>query len=157
MFKGAHLGQVVAERATSASIARRLNSYTQRLRELQLERMFAGTPYQFRHFKKTDGYANLPLDGLWLRGPYLHNGSVPTLAALLTPPAQRPVAFDRSSDVIDPVNGGFNSPACDPARPVPGRFCFDTRQPGNGAGGHIYGVGMTPEQKADLVAYLLTF
>ena len=34
-------------------------------------------PARFRHFRKTDGYANMPLDGLWLRAPYLHNGSVP--------------------------------------------------------------------------------
>ena len=58
--------------------------------------------YQFNHFQKTDGYANLPLDGLWLRAPYLHNGSVPTLADLLEPPEQRPKAFLRGSDVIDP-------------------------------------------------------
>ena len=26
---------------------------------------------------------DMPLDGLWLRAPYLHNGSVPDLRALL--------------------------------------------------------------------------
>src|SRR6202040_3552334 len=35
--------------------------------------------YRFKRFCKTNGYANLPLDGVWLRAPYLHNGSVPTL------------------------------------------------------------------------------
>ena len=30
----------------------------------------------------------MPLDGLWLRGPYLHNGSVPTLRDLLAPPVR---------------------------------------------------------------------
>jgi len=37
-------------------------------------------------FRKTFGYANMPLDGLWLRAPYLHNGSVPTVRDLLEPP-----------------------------------------------------------------------
>src|SRR5205814_6643829 len=29
------------------------------------------------------GYVSPPLDGIWLRAPYLHNGSVPTLRDLL--------------------------------------------------------------------------
>jgi len=29
------------------------------------------------------GRADPPLDGIWATAPYLHNGSVPTLAALL--------------------------------------------------------------------------
>ena len=36
------------------------------------------------------GYIAVPLHGLWLRAPYLHNGSVPTVAALLQPAACRP-------------------------------------------------------------------
>ena len=32
---------------------------------------------------KDVGYASQPLDGIWLRAPYLHNGSVPSLTALL--------------------------------------------------------------------------
>ena len=40
------------------------------------------------HFRKTFGYANMPLDGIWLRAPYLHNGSVPTLRELLEPAAE---------------------------------------------------------------------
>ena len=42
-----------------------------------------GKPWKFSHFRKTNGYAGMPLDGIWLRAPYLHNGSVPTLRALL--------------------------------------------------------------------------
>ena len=51
----------------------------------------------------------MPLDGLWLRAPYLHNGSVPNLRALLDPPAERPRSFWRGSDLVDPGNGGFVS------------------------------------------------
>jgi hypothetical protein len=39
------------------------------------------------------GYVARPLVGLWLLGPYLHNGSVPTLWDLLAPPEQRPAFF----------------------------------------------------------------
>ena len=155
VFDGDRIGQV--EPITSVGTDKaRLDSYTETLRARQLDELFAGTPYQFRHFKKTDGYANLPLDGLWLRGPYLHNGSVPSLAALLQSPDRRPKAFIRGSDVLDPT-GGFVSPSCDPDRPPPDQFCFDTLMPGNGSGGHVYGVNLTGTEKADLLAYLLTF
>ena len=59
-----------------------------------------GKPWRFSHFRKTNGYANMPLDGLWLRAPYLHNGSVPTLRALLFP-EERPAVFYRGYDVYD--------------------------------------------------------
>jgi hypothetical protein len=156
VFEGAKLGLVtpISELGTDPA---RLNSYTEALREKQLEKLFAGTPYRFRHFEKTDGYANLPLDGLWLRGPYLHNGSVPTLADLLKQPDERPRTFLRGSDVIDPINGGFQSPPCDPSELSDKGFCFDTSVPGNGAGGHIYGTSLRSDEKADLLAYLLTF
>src|SRR3546814_15554193 len=39
------------------------------------------------------GYNPPFLDGLWLRAPYLHNGSVPTLRDMPEPPPQRPLWF----------------------------------------------------------------
>lgn len=143
--------------ATLGTDPARLDSYTPELREYQVTKLFAGTPYAFRHFRKTDGYANLPLDGLWLRGPYLHNGSVPTLADLLLAPDERPKAFLRGSDVVDGERGGFRSPPCDVANPPDESFCYDTTLPGNHNGGHLYGTDLTQAEKADLLAYLLTF
>ena len=118
---------------------------------------FVGTPHQFKYFVKTNGYANLPLDGLWLRAPYLHNGSVPTLAALLQAPGQRPITFIRGVDRLDAKNGGFEAPACDPSTPPANAFCFDTRLPGNSNTGHSYGTDLPEAAKTDLLAYLLTF
>ena len=116
-----------------------------------------GRDWGFRRFRSTDSYVAVPLDGLWLRGPYLHNGSVPTLADLLEPPAQRPIAFIRGGEVLDPIRGGFVAPPCDPANPPKGEFCLDTKLPGNSNAGHVYGTELTPAEKADLLAYLLTF
>jgi mono/diheme cytochrome c family protein len=155
-FTGANLGKVEPNSKLGTDPGR-LDSYTEAFRQRQLAELFAGTQYQFKHFVKTDGYANLPLDGLWLRGPYLHNGAVPTLRDLLAPPAQRPVAFVRGIDVIDGKNGGFIAPACEPGRPPPQGFCYDTRLPGNGNGGHIYGTSLSAPEKDDLIAYLLTY
>ena len=155
-FTGDLIGKVqpLAEIGTDS---RRLNSYTAAFRERQLSDLFAGTPYQFKSFVKTDGYANMPLDGLWLRGPYLHNGSVPSLADLLEPPSRRLAAFVRGSDVIDRDRGGFVSPACDPGSPASDDFCFDTSLPGNGNQGHVYGTDLAEAEKASLLAYLMTF
>lgn len=159
VFEGRYLGKVTPIAEIGVDRAR-LDSYTERFRQQQLSRMFAGTPYQFKAFRKTDGYANQPLDGLWLRGPYLHNGSVPTLADLLKPPEARPTAFlrGRGQDVVDPVNGGFVTTPCTPGEPSPsGTLCYDTRLVGNGNGGHLYGTNLDEGRKADLLAYLLTF
>ena len=115
-----------------------------------------GRDWGFKSFRKISGYVAEPLGGLWLNGPYLHNGSVPTLRDLLEPPAQRPAAFVRGVDVVDARNGGFLAPPCDPRQPPPEGFCFDTRLVGNGNDGHLYGTALPASDKSDLLAYLLT-
>lgn len=106
------------------------------------------------------GYVSPPLDGIWLRAPYLHNGSVPTLHDLLNPPEQRPITFHRGYDVYDPVKVGFAEP---PPRPIGPRgemhqpyFLFDTRRRGEGNGGHLYGTQLAEEEKRNLLEYLKT-
>lgn len=39
------------------------------------------------------GYVPPPLDGIWARYPYLHNGSVPSLCELLRPASERVATF----------------------------------------------------------------
>ena len=155
VFEGDKLGKVEPIQNIGTD-ANRLNSYTETFRDWQISTLFAGTPYHFTHFIKTNGYANAPLDGLWLRAPYLHNGSVPTLTALLLPPDRRPDAFTRGSDVIDRVNGGFLAPPCTQADNAQ-TACFHTSERGNSAQGHTYGTDLSDDQKRDLLAYLLTF
>jgi hypothetical protein len=82
---------------------------------------------------------------------------VPTLRDLLAPPAERPSAFVRGIDIVDGKNGGFLSPSCTPGRRPAQGFCYDTRLPGNGNGGHAFGTTLPAAEKEDLIAYLLTF
>ena len=115
-------------------------------------------PQRFSHFRKTQGYANTPLDGIWLRAPYLHNGSVPNLRELLEPAASRSKVFYRGNDVFDPQNVGF---ICNVAE-QDGRkfFVFDTAKKGNGNAGHEgtpYGTSLPPDEKRALLEYLKTF
>lgn len=109
--------------------------------------------WTYSHFRKTGGYVSVPLDGIWCRAPYLHNGSVPSLADLLEPPENRPGSFVRGYTVFDPVRVGFVSSG--PRAEAEG-FRFDTSLPGNGNGGHGYGTGLPEEEKLALLEYLKT-
>ncbi len=99
------------------------------------------------------GYVAQFLDGIWLRAPYLHNGSVPSLADMLAPPAQRPQAFWRGYDVYDPVRVGFVVQGAEAER---AGTPFDTRLRGNGNSGHPFGTTLPATQKNDLLEYLKT-
>ena len=111
-----------------------------------------GKPWKFSHFRKTDGYANLPLDGIWLRAPYLHNGSVPTLRALLFPET-RPAEFYRAYDVYDWANVGFIASGPEAAREG---VLFSTRERGNSNVGHLYGTTLDAAARDALLEYLKT-
>ncbi|MGH7957613.1 MAG: cytochrome c [Opitutaceae bacterium] len=156
-FTGELVGQVthIGEIRTDPH---RLDSYTAGLAANQ-SLLYAGYPEdRFRHFRKTFGYANHPLDGLWLRAPFLHNGSVPTLRDLLNPSGQRPRTFYRGYDVYDPKSVGFvSSIAADRDHRY---FRFDTALPGNGNAGHegrAYGTELAPADKDALIEFLKTF
>ncbi|SEF07378.1 hypothetical protein SAMN05519104_8348 [Rhizobiales bacterium GAS188] len=115
--------------------------------------------YRFKRFHKTNGYANQPLDGVWLRAPYLHNGSVPTLWDLLHPVAQRHKQFWRGNDLYDTTNMGF---VFESATAPDGTYYFryDTSEPGNsnsGHEGHGYGTDLSDGDRTALIEYLKTF
>jgi hypothetical protein len=132
----------------------RLDSYTETF-ALNQYGLFPDSRYRFRRFRKTHGYANQPLDGIWARAPYLHNGSVPTLRDLLNAPAERPAAFYRGNDVFDQARVGFVS---DVAEQGGRRFSrYDTSVPGNGNMGHEYGLTLPAADKDAIVEYLKTF
>jgi hypothetical protein len=82
--------------------------------------------------RNSDGYRVDDLHGLWATAPYLHNGSVPTLDALLQPAAMRPTSFMR------------------------GTYLVDTTVPGNSNQGHEFGTTINATDRAALVAYLMS-
>ena len=143
---GARFGQVVplAEVATdrhrldmwTKDAATAYNAYGQ------------GRDWAFSSFRTTEGYVAVSLDGLWLRGPYLHNGSVPSLVDLLEVPESRPKVFWRGYDVLDPVRVGFVSEGAEASR-VGTRY--DTTLPGNSNAGHRYGTTLPADAKRALL------
>ncbi len=132
----------------------RIDMWTEPAKERYTNYDEGGYNWGFRAFHKTNGYLANELTGLWLRGPYLHNGSVPTLRDLLARPSQRPQRFYRGYDLIDPVNGGYVSQAGTVAE----RFgtLYDTTSPGNSNSGHVYGTDLPDEEKQQLLAFLKT-
>lgn len=93
-------------------------------------------------------YRARPLNGVWATGPFLHNGSVPTLQALLLPPQARPDTFYVGSTEIDPTGVGFANKSGDRT------MKFDTSIEGNDNGGHTYGTKLNEKQRSALLEYL---
>lgn len=85
-------------------------------------------------------FFNNPIPRAYLRAPYLHNASVPTMRQLLHLD-RRPARFCRGENVYDPDALGFITPppgpngSCDAPRMS---FLFDTKQPGNSNAGHDF-------------------
>lgn len=104
-------------------------------------------------------YKARPLNGIWAVAPYLHNGSVPTLDALLSPDeAARPRAFWLGSKQYDPVRVGYDGAK------VEGATLFDTTRPGNANAGHrftsgpsgkgVIGPALSAAERAQIIEYL---
>jgi hypothetical protein len=110
-----------------------------------------GTPRPRDVWRTTRKYAGRPLVAVWATPPYLHNGSVPTIADLLRPAAERPATFPVCNRDYDTAKlglaGGGGDPSC----------AFDTTRPGNGNGGHSgaeYGTDLSDGECLDLLEFL---
>ena len=92
------------------------------------------------------------LEGVWAAAPYLHNGSVPTLAELLKPSAQRMSQFNLGAK-YDIENVGLAVTQDGPARPVDDCNHINS---GNSRCGHEFGTNLSDQEKKALLEYLKT-
>jgi hypothetical protein len=116
---------------------------------------------------KRVGYQAPPLDGIWATAPYLHNGSVPTLHALLES-SSRPSRFTRppSTDFTHYDQGHvgwkFTEVSADElsstARrsPFQAKFIVDTARFGMSNAGHTFADALSDQERMDLIEYLKT-
>lgn len=105
-------------------------------------------------------YKARPLDGIWATPPYLHNGSVPNLYALLSPASERPATFYLGNQEFDPVHVGYEHGEFE------GGFEVDTTISGNSNRGHefddkprgagVLGPKLSPEERMALIEFLKT-
>jgi hypothetical protein len=112
--------------------------------------MPGGRPQPYAPPSLTDLKAS-PLPGIWASGPYLHNGSVPTVYELLSPVEERRKVFWTGGRELDRQRLGLVSDD------APGRFRFDTSLPGNRRTGHLYPPqGLDHDERMAIIEYLKT-
>jgi hypothetical protein len=109
-------------------------------------------------------YKVRPLNGVWATPPYLHNASVPSVYALLSPIEDRPKRFYLGNREYDPVNLGYRTDY------LANGFEFDTSIRGNSNTGHQFrkeydekkpvkgtiGPELSPDDRKALIEYLKT-
>jgi mono/diheme cytochrome c family protein len=102
----------------------------------------------------SDGYVAPPLDGVWATAPYLHNGSIPTLEALIDS-KKRPLIWQKTSsfDNYDYEKMGLKYTV---ATTKADQYTYDTRLPGYGNKGHYFGDNLSVSDKKALLEYLKT-
>ncbi|MEM8835178.1 MAG: hypothetical protein AAGD00_05085 [Planctomycetota bacterium] len=100
------------------------------------------------------GYIAPPLDGVWATSPYFHNGSVPTIEAVLDS-SKRPERWRRSfrHDDYDLHAMGWNYEV---VKEADHPHVYDTTLPGYGNQGHTFGDDLTPDERRALMEYLKT-
>lgn len=113
------------------------------------------------------GYVAPPLDGIWATAPFLHNGSVPSLRALLNS-AIRPaiwyhtVSSASDSDSYDTVNLGWpyrelpDGSSADQTDAGHDSRVYDTRIRGYANTGHRFGDHLSESDRSAVIEYLKT-
>ncbi len=108
------------------------------------------------------GYIAPPLDGIWATAPFLHNGSVPTLEALLDS-SKRPTYWTRTfaSTDYDEAAAGWKHTAVDhgqAAEPDAAKRVriYDTTLQGYSNAGHTFGDVMRDDERRALLEYVKT-
>ena len=94
------------------------------------------------------------MQGIWAAAPYLHNGSVPTLAELLKPASERVKAF-KVGPAYDTVNVGLAVEQTQFNYTLTTTDCSD-RNSGNSRCGHEFGTQLSDQEKKALLEYLKT-
>jgi hypothetical protein len=105
------------------------------------------------------GYLAQPLDGVWASAPYFHNGSAPTLWAVMNPD-KRPKVWKRTEDGYDQAKVGLE---VEELETVPDdlssrqrRMYYDTTHVGNSAAGHTFPEVLNEREKMAVIEYLKT-
>lgn len=101
-----------------------------------------------------NGYIAPPLDGVWITAPYLHNGSVPTLQALLNS-KERPRYWQRNfkQSEYDYEKTGWKYEVRNDGD---NRMIYNTDKPGYRNTGHTFGDRLSGEDRKAVIEYLKT-
>ena len=103
---------------------------------------------------KRGAYESRVLQGIWATAPYLHNGSVPTLAELLKTPAERVKSF-KIGNAYDTTNVGLAVEQTQFNYTLTTTDCSALNS-GNSNCGHEFGTQLSPDEKKAMLEYLKT-
>ena len=101
-----------------------------------------------------EGYIAPPLDGVWITAPYLHNGSVPTIEALLNSKI-RPTYWQRDFDSLQYDYEKLGWVYAKKDAPL-NSTVYNTTLPGYGNYGHYFGDKLTAKERKAVIEYLKT-
>ena len=99
-----------------------------------------------------NSYEARVLQGIWATAPYLHNGSVPTLAELLKPSKDRVASFKIGPN-YDISNIGIAAEQTNAGSSVVTTDCSSLNS-GNSRCGHEFGTELSASDKKALLEYL---
>jgi processive rubber oxygenase RoxA-like protein len=99
-------------------------------------------------------YESRVMQGIWAAAPYLHNGSVPTLAELLKPSGDRVKKF-KIGPAYDIANVGLAVEQTQFNYELETTGCSDVNS-GRSNCGHEFGTQLLPDEKKALLEYLKT-
>ena len=99
-------------------------------------------------------YVPPPLDGVWITAPYLHNGSVPTIEAVLNS-KNRPRYWERNFNKQEYDYEKLGWQYKNLSKPG-GKKTYNTDIPGYGNYGHNFGDNLTEAERKAVIEYLKT-
>lgn len=118
---------------------------------------FSSGPYPAQ-LSPFNGYIAPPLDGIWVTAPYFHNGSVPTLEAVLDSKS-RPAYWSRwfgSQTKYDYDKVGWQYVVPKKGETPHSRTMYNTKLRGYGNYGHLFGDKLSKGERKALIEYLKT-
>lgn len=158
-IKGKRQGEVVPPEEVGTDDARVTFRYYNESADLIYNHFPDGHPLKPKRedLRAGHGYVNSAIESSFSRAPYLHNGSVATLAELINLKPRRAVLY-RGANLYDPVDVGLLIPDKPDFKNY---FRFDTQLYGNSNRGHDYpwaykGPGWDENKLKDLLEYLKT-
>ena len=158
--EGSYPNRVVSLEVVGTDPAYALQAHEQSDRFIQwFNRSWYG---EIAEARPAPGYIAPPLDAVWATAPYLHNGSVPTIEALLDS-RKRPTYWTRSFDSTDYDKSalGWNYRSLSHGKagaqnPEQRRRIYDTTLEGYSNGGHRFGDTLSTKRRRAVIEYLKT-
>jgi len=128
---------------------------TEKLREFRFQGLPIPTLVPAAPPPSKGSYEARVMQGIWAAAPYLHNGSVPTLAELLKPAAERVKQF-KIGAAYDTINLGLAVEQSQFKNDVLITTDCTNFNSGNSRCGHEFGTTLTEQEKKALLEYLKT-